>query len=81
MYHPTSDTSPMDCYLTATFLFVHYRYTLFGSLEVKEKKKLKCLVVKDVFKYNFQKEKIVFKRFLAEFPGLFGHLTERLIRL
>ena len=70
MYHPTSDTSPMDCYLTATFLFVHYCYTLFGSLEKKEKKKLKCLVIKDAF-----------KRLLAEFPDLVGHLSDRLIRL
>ena len=66
---------------TATFLFVHYCYTLFGSLKIKEKKKVKCLVIKDAFKYNFQKEKDAFKRLLAEFPDLVGHLSARFIRL
>ena len=51
----------MDCYLTATFLFVHYFYTLFGSLEIKDKKKLKFSVIKDTFKYNFQKEMMLLK--------------------
>ena len=66
---------------TATFLFVHYCCTLFGSLEIKEKKKLKCLVIKVAFKYNCQKEKDAFKRLLAELPDLVGYLYDKFTRL